>query len=84
MTSLPTIAFIGLGNMGAPMALNLRKAAYPLRVFDLAANAMQALSAAGAYAASSASDAVRDAAIVISMLPASRHVEHLYLGHNDG
>ncbi|TCV94821.1 3-hydroxyisobutyrate dehydrogenase [Luteibacter rhizovicinus] len=77
------VAFIGLGNMGAPMAANLLKAGYALRVFDLNASAVAAAVAAGAVAATSAIDAVADAQIVISMLPASRHVEGLYLG-DDG
>ncbi|MBB3228897.1 3-hydroxyisobutyrate dehydrogenase [Luteibacter sp. Sphag1AF] len=74
------IAFIGLGNMGGPMAANLVKAGHALRVFDLSAASMQAASAAGAVVASSAAEAVADAEVVISMLPASRHVEGLYLG----
>lgn len=74
------IAFIGLGNMGGPMAANLLKAGHALRVFDLAPAAVEAAVAAGAQAAASAADAVADADVVISMLPASRHVEGLYLG----
>lgn len=74
------IAFIGLGNMGGPMAANLLKAGHVLRVFDLAPAAVDAAVAAGASAASGAIEAVVDAEIVISMLPASRHVEGLYLG----
>jgi 3-hydroxyisobutyrate dehydrogenase len=74
------IAFIGLGNMGGPMALNLLKAGHVLRVFDLSSSALAVLADAGAGIASSAMDAVADATIVVSMLPASRHVEQLYLG----
>ncbi|WP_126943409.1 3-hydroxyisobutyrate dehydrogenase [Xanthomonas sp. BRIP62418] len=74
------IAFIGLGNMGGPMAANLSKAGHQLRVFDLVPAALDAAAAAGAHAASSAHDTLADAEIVISMLPASRHVEALYLG----
>ncbi len=74
------IAFIGLGNMGGPMAANLIKAGHQLRVFDLVQGALDAASAAGAHAATSAHDTLVDAEIVISMLPASRHVEGLYLG----
>ena len=74
------IAFIGLGNMGGPMAANLIKAGHQLRVFDLVPAALHAATAAGAYAANSAADTLADAEIVISMLPASRHVEGLYLG----
>ena len=78
----PTIAFIGLGHMGGPMAANLVKAGYPVRAFDLVPAALDTVRAAGAQVAVSAIDAVRGAQVVISMLPASRHVEGLYLGEN--
>ncbi|MCC8474027.1 3-hydroxyisobutyrate dehydrogenase [Xanthomonas arboricola] len=78
--TMSKIAFIGLGNMGGPMAANLSKAGHQLRVFDLVPAALDAAVAAGAHAASSAHDTLADAEIVISMLPASRHVEALYLG----
>ena len=74
------IAFIGLGNMGGPMAINLAKAGHQVQVFDLSAAAVDAVAAAGGVAAASAHEAVADAQVVISMLPASRHVESLYLG----
>jgi len=74
------IAFIGLGHMGLPMARNLLNAGQSLSVFDLVASAVDELAAQGARAASSAADAVSAAEVVISMLPASRHVEGLYLG----
>jgi 3-hydroxyisobutyrate dehydrogenase len=77
------IAFIGLGNMGGPMALNLIKAGHTLRVFDLSAQASEAPKSAGAHVAANAAAAVAGAEVVISMLPASRHVEALYLG-SDG
>ncbi|WP_440975534.1 3-hydroxyisobutyrate dehydrogenase [Pseudoxanthomonas winnipegensis] len=77
------IAFIGLGNMGGPMAANLVKAGHTLSVFDLAPAALEAAKAAGAHAAASALDTLDGAEVVISMLPASRHVEGLYLG-DDG
>jgi len=73
------IAFIGLGNMGAPMALNLVKAGHPLTVYDLVPAAVRTLTDAGAQAAESAAQAVAGAELVITMLPASRHVEGLYL-----
>lgn len=76
------IAFIGLGNMGAPMALNLVKAGHEVAVFDLVAAAMEAVVKAGARGARSAADAASGAQVVISMLPASQHVESLYLGEN--
>ncbi|NYT60963.1 3-hydroxyisobutyrate dehydrogenase [Alcaligenaceae bacterium] len=74
------IAFIGLGHMGSPMALNLVKAGHKLVVFDLVPAAINTLVDAGASAAASAQAAVKGADIVISMLPASKHVEGLYLG----
>lgn len=74
------VAFIGLGNMGAPMAQNLLKAGFKLSVFDLVAESVAQLVKAGASAASSASDAVKEADVVITMLPASKHVEGIYLG----
>ncbi|MFC5458880.1 3-hydroxyisobutyrate dehydrogenase [Massilia niabensis] len=74
------IAFIGLGNMGGPMALNLLKAGHTLSVFDLSPAALKTLADAGAAVAASANAAVTDADVIVSMLPASRHVEGLYLG----
>lgn len=74
------IAFIGLGNMGGPMAANLVKAGHTVRAFDLSADALAVATAAGVTAAASAHEAASDAEVVISMLPASRHVEGLYLG----
>src|SRR5699024_4153510 len=73
------IAFIGLGHMGSPMALNLVKAGHALVVFDLVADAMEPLQQAGAMVADSAAAAVAEAEVVISMLPASQHVENLYI-----
>jgi 3-hydroxyisobutyrate dehydrogenase len=74
------IAFIGLGNMGGPMAANLLKAGHTLHVFDLAADAIAQAVSHGATATNTAIEAVQAAEVVISMLPASRHVEGLYLG----
>ena len=77
------IAFIGLGNMGSPMAHNLLKAGHELTVFDLVPAAVQGLVDAGARSAASADACVQNAEVIITMLPASRHVEGLYLG-DDG
>ncbi|SFP50395.1 3-hydroxyisobutyrate dehydrogenase [Variovorax sp. 770b2] len=74
------IAFIGLGNMGGPMALNLLKAGHTLSAFDLSADACRKFGAEGLPIAKSAAETVADAEVVISMLPASAHVEGLYLG----
>ncbi len=76
------IAFIGLGNMGAPMAENLLKAGYVLSVYDLSESATQRLQQAGARVADSPKDAVSNAQVVISMLPAGKHVHSVYLGKN--
>lgn len=77
---MSNIAFIGLGNMGGPMALNLIKAGHALRVYDLSAAALETARAAGATVAASPAEAVTGADTVVSMLPASKHVESLYLG----
>jgi 3-hydroxyisobutyrate dehydrogenase len=72
------IAFIGLGNMGAPMAVNLVKAGHQVRAFDLIPASLQSFVAAGGKQASSAKEAAEGAEVVISMLPAGRHVSELY------
>lgn len=74
------IAFIGLGNMGGPMALNLQKAGHTLSAFDLSAEACKKFAAEGLPIAASAAATVAGADVVVSMLPASAHVEGLYLG----
>ena len=77
------IAFIGLGNMGGPMAMNLMKAGHTLSAFDLSKDACAKFAADGLSIAASAAATVDGADVVISMLPASAHVEGLYLG-SDG
>ncbi len=77
---MTTIAFIGLGNMGGPMAQNLIKAGHTLQVFDLAAAALETAKSVGATIAANPAAAVVGADVVISMLPASKHVEGVYLG----
>ena len=74
------IAFIGLGHMGGPMAMNLRKAGYTLKAFDLSEEACKKYEAEGLPIAASAAESVTDADVVMSMLPASVHVEGLFLG----
>lgn len=76
---MATIAFIGLGNMGGPMAENCIKAGHSVRAFDLVESALQKLVGKGGEAASSAVEAVAGAHYVISMLPAGAHVASLYL-----
>ena len=77
------IAFIGLGNMGGPMAMNLQKAGHTLSAFDLSKDACAKFAADGLPIAASAAATLDGAEIVVSMLPASAHVEGLYLG-SDG
>ena len=76
------ITFIGLGNMGRPMAANLLKAGHQVTVFDLSQAAVEALVAVGARTAGSARDAAVGAECVITMLPAGQHVEAVYLGED--
>ena len=77
---MTNIGFIGLGNMGSPMAANLIKAGHHVTGFDLSADALAAFKAIGGIPASSAIDAVIDADIVITMLPAGKHVDAVYCG----
>ncbi len=77
------IGFIGLGNMGAPMAANLVKAGHSVTGYDLSAAALMALEAAGGKVASSAAEAVKGAKVVITMLPAGEHVREVWL-HQGG
>ena len=74
------IGFIGVGNMGGHMAVNLAKAQHQVRAFDLSPAAVQAAEAGGATAAATVAEAVKDADIVITMLPAGAHVREVYLG----
>ncbi|MGH7342326.1 MAG: NAD(P)-dependent oxidoreductase, partial [Candidatus Rokuibacteriota bacterium] len=74
-----TVGFIGVGNMGNPMAGNVLKAPFPMTVFDLNPKAMENLIAAGAKRAGSAQDVVDQSEIVLTSLPASPDVEATYL-----
>lgn len=75
-----SVGFIGLGNMGNPMAGNVLKSGFPLTVFDLNAKAMENLVAAGAIGAKSAKQVVESVEVLLTCLPASPDVEALYLG----
>ncbi len=77
------IAFIGLGNMGAPMARNLLKAGYQLNLLDLNQGVLAELSAMGGQISTSPKDAAATADAVITMLPAAAHVRSVYL-NDDG
>lgn len=80
---MANITFIGLGNMGGPMASNLVKAGHEVTVFDLSKDAVAALVSEGAKTADTAHQAAEGAECVITMLPAGQHVEAVYLG-DDG
>jgi len=78
------IGFLGLGNMGGPMAHNLLKAGHQLYVFDVSATAVAGLTAAGAQEATSAGAIAKAGVeVIITMLPAAAHVREVYLG-DDG
>ena len=72
------IAFIGLGNMGAGMAANQAKAGHTVLAFDLSAAALKRAAEAGCTPVGSVRDAVMDAEVVITMLPAGQHVRSVY------
>ncbi|TMJ26320.1 MAG: 3-hydroxyisobutyrate dehydrogenase [Alphaproteobacteria bacterium] len=74
------IGFIGLGNMGLPMAQNLIKAGHAVAGFDLSEYAAERLGVGGGTRASSVADACRDAEIVFTMLPGGEQVRDVYLG----
>jgi 3-hydroxyisobutyrate dehydrogenase len=71
------IGFVGLGNMGGPMARNLLAAGHDLKIYDLVPAAVSGVG--GGRSAESAADAAHDVDVFISMLPAGRHVQSLYL-----
>ncbi|WP_018147926.1 3-hydroxyisobutyrate dehydrogenase [Henriciella marina] len=76
------IAFIGLGNMGSGMCANLAKAGHEVHGFDLNADAVKAAVAAGAKAAATVGEAVSDVDVVVSMLPAGKHVHQVYFSED--
>jgi 3-hydroxyisobutyrate dehydrogenase len=75
---MATIAFIGLGNMGGPMAANLVTAGHAVAGFDLSAESLASARAAGVTTAASAAAAIAGAEIVITMLPAGKHVRAVW------
>jgi 3-hydroxyisobutyrate dehydrogenase len=80
---MATIGFVGLGNMGGPMAANLVKAGHRVTGYDLNAAALAALRAAGGQVAGSAAEAAAGAEVIITMLPAGEHVRDVWL-HQGG
>ena len=81
---MATVAFIGLGNMGGPMAINLVAGGHAVTVFDLVPESCAQLRESGAQVADSASAAAAGAEYVVSMLPAGKHVAGVYLGVDGG
>jgi len=81
---MANIAFIGLGNMGGPMAINLVKAGHQVCVFDLSTEAVEHVVKIGASTTESAIECVKNAQFIISMLPAGKHVDGLYLTKGTG
>ncbi len=77
---MTSIAFIGVGNMGGPMAANLVKAGHRVRAFDLVPANLERAAAAGAEAAGSMAAAVKGVDVVVTMLPAGPEVRAVYLG----
>ena len=76
------IAFIGLGNMGAPMARNLLKAGHSLNLFDLNKDILAELAALGGHVSPSPREAAQGTELVITMLPAAAHVRSVWLGED--
>ncbi|WP_180180710.1 3-hydroxyisobutyrate dehydrogenase [Acinetobacter sp. YH01021] len=76
------IAFIGLGNMGGSMAQNLLKSGHQVFGYDLSAVALQHFAEAGGIVCDSPQAAAKQAEIVVSMLPAAKHVREVYLGEH--
>ncbi|MCQ2996221.1 3-hydroxyisobutyrate dehydrogenase [Pseudomonas syringae] len=76
------IAFIGLGNMGAPMARNLLKAGHHLHLFDLNTTILNELAALGGRISESPKHAAQGAELVLTMLPAAAHVRSVYLNED--
>ncbi|MDT0462889.1 2-hydroxy-3-oxopropionate reductase [Streptomyces gibsoniae] len=79
-TTLPKIAWIGLGIMGSPMSENLIKAGYDVTGYTLEREKLDRLTAAGGTAAASVAEAVRDADVIVTMVPASPQVEAVAYG----
>jgi len=75
---MTTIAFIGLGHMGCGMAANLAKAGHDVHAFDLSAAAMETAQTHGCLPSASAAEAIAGADVVVTMLPAGKHVAQVY------
>src|SRR5690554_4519417 len=80
---MANVGFIGLGNMGGPMAANLVKGGHKVQVFDLSEAALSAAKEAGCSIVSSATEAATHVDFIVTMLPADKHVKSVYLA-DDG
>src|SRR6478752_6113031 len=74
------IAFLGLGHMGGPMAVNLVKAGYSVTGFDVVPAAIEAAKSHGITTAGTAAEAAAGAAVVLTMLPSGKHLLDAYRG----
>lgn len=79
---MSTVAFIGLGIMGEPMARNLLKGGHIVRAFDVRTSAMEAISSKGAVLATSPANAAVDAEFIFTMLPSGKEVNQAVFGEN--
>ncbi len=77
------IGFVGLGNMGSPMVVNLIHAGCSVKAYDLDASALAVASSEGAAVAQSLAHLAEDVDVIVTMLPASEHVSQVYLGHDE-
>lgn len=77
---MASVGFIGVGNMGGPMARNLLKAGHKVRAFDLSSELVQKVVDAGGVRAATAQEAATDVDAVVTMLPAGKHVAGVYTG----
>jgi 3-hydroxyisobutyrate dehydrogenase len=77
---MASVAFIGLGNMGLPMAINLVKAGHAVIGFDISPANLDGLRHGGGQSADSAANAAGQADVVVTMLPAGQHVRQVYTG----
>ena len=80
MTSTPTIAFLGIGRMGLPMAMNLARAGFPLRVWNRTVDRTAPLADAGASSAATPAEAARGADVIITMLTDGAAVQAVMTG----
>ncbi|MGH3654018.1 3-hydroxyisobutyrate dehydrogenase [Glutamicibacter sp.] len=81
MSAKPVIGFLGMGHMGLPMAINLHKAGYRIRGFDVVPAAVQAAQEAGIDTVATGAEAAADVDIVITMFPSGKHVLDAYRGY---